>query len=39
MWRMRRDTGETLIALLDADGPRWRPVGEDGADGADGETT
>jgi hypothetical protein len=30
MWRMHRDSGETLVALLDADGPRWRPVGEDG---------
>jgi hypothetical protein len=30
MWRMTRDAGETLIALLDADSPRWRRV--DGSD-------
>ncbi|OLB64572.1 MAG: hypothetical protein AUI10_10455 [Actinobacteria bacterium 13_2_20CM_2_72_6] len=30
MWRMHRDSGETLVALLDADGPRWRPVGPEG---------
>jgi hypothetical protein len=29
MWRMTRDSGETLVALLDADGPRWRPVDPD----------
>ncbi len=29
MWRLRRDGKETLVALLDADGPRWRPVGID----------
>jgi hypothetical protein len=30
MWRMTRDAGETLVALLDADKPRWRRV--DGTD-------
>jgi hypothetical protein len=30
MWRMTRDAGETLVALLDADTPRWRRV--DGSD-------
>ena len=29
MWRMRRGRKETLVAMLDADGPRWRPVGAD----------
>ena len=29
MWRMRRGRKETLVALLDADGPRWRPIGPD----------
>src|SRR5204863_93269 len=29
MWRMRRGSTETLVALLDADGPRWRPIGPD----------
>jgi hypothetical protein len=28
LWRLRKDGEEELIALLDADGPRWRPVGE-----------
>jgi hypothetical protein len=40
MWRMSRDAGETLIAVLDADRPRWRPVGADGElepDAADGD--
>ena len=27
MWRMTRDGGEKLIALLDTDGPKWRLVG------------
>jgi hypothetical protein len=30
MWRMSREAGEKLIAELDADGPRWRAIGEDG---------
>src|SRR5256885_16544651 len=30
MWRMRRDSGETLVAMLDSDGPRWRPGGPEG---------
>ena len=34
MWRMTRDAGETLVALLDADVPRWRRV-----DGSDDDTT
>ena len=29
MWRMRRGRTETLVAMLDADGPRWRPIGQD----------
>jgi hypothetical protein len=29
MWRMNREGKETLVALLDADGPRWTPVGGD----------
>jgi hypothetical protein len=29
MWRMTRDGGEKLIALLDTDGPKWRMVGMD----------
>jgi hypothetical protein len=41
MWRLDRDGGETLMALLDSDGPRWLPisVGEDGpqADAPGGE--
>jgi hypothetical protein len=31
MWRLNRG-GETLVALLDADGPRWVPVDEGAAD-------
>jgi YD repeat-containing protein len=27
LWRLDRDGNERLIALLDADGPRWRQVG------------
>jgi hypothetical protein len=29
LWRLKRDGGEELIAELDADGPRWRKVGEE----------
>jgi hypothetical protein len=32
MWRVARDGTETLIALLDSDGPRWIPVGPERAD-------
>jgi len=28
VWRFDRDGHELLIAVLDADGPRWRQVGE-----------
>jgi hypothetical protein len=28
LWRLRRDGREEVIAMLDADGPRWRKVGE-----------
>ncbi len=28
IWRLHGDGEEELIAVLDADGPRWRPVGE-----------
>jgi hypothetical protein len=28
LWRLTRDGTETLVALFDADGPRWRRVGE-----------
>jgi hypothetical protein len=28
LWRLRRDGREELLAMLDADGPRWRQVGE-----------
>jgi len=28
LWRLRRDGREELLAMLDADGPRWRRVGE-----------
>jgi hypothetical protein len=31
MWRLNRG-GETLVALLDADGPRWVPVDGGAAD-------
>jgi SseB protein N-terminal domain len=33
MWRMSRTGGETLVALLDSDGPRWLPISSDSLDG------
>jgi hypothetical protein len=33
MWRLR-EGGETLVALLDADGPKWLPISSDSLDGA-----
>jgi len=36
LWRMTRDAGETLVAMLDSDVPRWRRVdGEDGEPAVD----
>ncbi|HET8662095.1 MAG TPA: SseB family protein [Micromonosporaceae bacterium] len=32
LWRLTRDGAETLVAVLDADGPQWRPVAPDGPD-------
>jgi len=32
LWRLTRERQETLVALLDADGPRWMPIAEPGAD-------
>jgi hypothetical protein len=32
LWRLTRDRQETLIALLDADGPRWMPIAATGAE-------
>lgn len=32
LWRLTPDGAETLVAVLDADGPQWRPVAPDGPD-------
>ncbi|HET8683602.1 MAG TPA: hypothetical protein VFM54_17315, partial [Micromonosporaceae bacterium] len=32
LWRLTPDGVETLVAVLDADGPQWRPVAPDGPD-------
>jgi hypothetical protein len=38
MWRMTREGQETLVALLDADGPRWLPMtGDQAGAGAERE--
>ncbi|GIH12424.1 SseB family protein [Rugosimonospora africana] len=37
MWRVSRDGGETLMALLDSGEPRWRRVEADPEDKSDGE--
>jgi hypothetical protein len=29
LWRVDREGGEKLVAMFDADGPRWQPVGEE----------
>jgi hypothetical protein len=36
LWRLTREGQETLVALLDADGPRWMPIAGPGADSDSG---
>jgi len=37
LWRLTREGQESLVALLDADGPRWMAIAAPGLDDSDGE--
>jgi hypothetical protein len=40
LWRLTREGQESLVALLDADGPRWMSISTPGVDAdSDGEVT
>jgi hypothetical protein len=39
LWRLNRGGQETLVALLDADGPRWMPISSQGQSSSPGSET